>query len=72
MFETTPKIGIALFAWDFVGIEAAFGYRILWVVHPLVSISKDRVQEGMKKDTRGAVVYDLTSPFIQIGAKIAF
>lgn len=72
MFETTPKIGIQIFGWRFIGLDVAFGLRTLWVVHPMVSIPAENMQEGISKDQRGAIWYDVTAPFIQAGLKFAF
>jgi hypothetical protein len=72
MFETTPKIGLQLFGWRFIGVDLAFGYRILWVVHPMVSIPKSKLKEGMSKDSRSAIWYDVSSLFLQAGLKFAF
>jgi hypothetical protein len=72
MFETTPKIGLELFGWRFVGIDAALGFRTMWVVHPMVSVPAGRRKEGMPTDTRSAIWYDVTAPFVQVGLKFAF
>lgn len=72
MLETTPKIGVAIFGWQFLGLDLAFGYRSLWIVHPMVSLPEDSLKDGMTKDKRKAIWYDVTSTFIQLGIKMAF
>lgn len=72
MFETTPKIGVEIFAWHLVGIDVACGYRSLWVVHPMVSVSSERITPGMEKDSRKAIWYDVIAPFVQVGINMAF
>lgn len=69
MFETTPKIGLQIFGWSFVGFDVAFGYRMLWIIQPLVNSGRANNEQ---KDDRKAIYYDVTSPFIQAGLKFAF
>jgi hypothetical protein len=72
MFETTPKIGAQIFGWRFIGLELACGFRIMWIVHPMVSVQQDRLKESRPPDKRKAIWYDVTAPFIQAGVKFAF
>lgn len=72
MFETTPKIGMQLFGWRFIGVDFACGYRMMWVVHPMVSIPHNRQNETMSTSSRSAVFYDVSSFFLQAGLKFAF
>lgn len=72
MFETTPKVGVTIFGWRFIGLDAAFGFRTMWIVHPMVSVPSSRGQTGKPKDSRGAIWYDVTAPFVQLGLKFAF
>ena len=69
MFETTPKIGLQIFGWSFLGFDVAFGYRMLWIIQPLVNSGRGNHKE---KDDRKAMYYDVTSAFIQAGLKFAF
>lgn len=68
--ETTPKAGLQIFGWQFVGVDVSFGYRMLWVMHPLVTPNQAK-GKGLKPDSRGTVYYDVVSPFIQAGIKFA-
>jgi hypothetical protein len=69
-FEVTPKIGVEIFAWRFVGLDLAFGYRTLWIVHPMVNFP-DPVA-GLPEEERKAVWNDVTSAFVQAAIKFAF
>ncbi len=72
MFETTPKIGLQIFAWRFIGVDVAVGYRMMWIVHPMVSIPQKDVKDTMTEETRSAIAYDVSSLFLQAGLKFAF
>lgn len=70
--ESTPKIGWQLFGLKFLAIDLGFGYRILWVVHPMVKIDSKRIMPNMKKDSNGALWYDISSMFIDFSLHFAF
>jgi hypothetical protein len=72
MFETTPKLGVQLFGWRFIGLDAAAGFRTMWVVHPMVMVPSKKLKEDLPTDERSAIWYDITSPFVQIGLRFAF
>lgn len=70
IFETTPKLGLQFFGWGFFGFDVSLGYRMLWIMHPLVN--SGRASQDTPKDDRGTVYYDVTSLFMQTSFKFAF
>lgn len=72
MFETTPKIGMQIYGWRFIGLDVAFGYRTMWVLHPMVNIPSKELTADMTKESRSAIFYDVSSLFLQAGIKFAF
>ncbi len=70
--ETSSKLGLQLFSWRFFGIDLAYGYRVLWIVHPMVSIEEKNIKPNMIKDSRSAVWYDVSYMFLELGIKCAF
>jgi hypothetical protein len=70
-FEATPKVGLQVFAYQFFAVDVAFGFRTMWVVHPMVSPPK-KLAEGLAKDSRKAIWNDVSAMFLQAGLKFAF
>lgn len=67
--EATAKVGIEYFINEFLGADVGFGYRTLWLVHPMVNAP------GVTNDTpdsRSALWYDVTSFYVFASLKIVF
>lgn len=69
-FESTPKIGVQGFVGRFLGFEVASGYRMLWILHPMVSVPNPD-SNGPTTDKK-VVWYDVTAPFIEASVNFAF
>jgi hypothetical protein len=68
-FETTPTAGIDFYFLSLIGVGLGVGYRMLWVMHPLVHAEND---PSLSKDNRFAIWYDVTSFYLMATLKLAF
>lgn len=68
--ESSPEAGVELFFAEKFGIGLGAGYRVLWVVHPMVY--PDGAQSNPTKDNRSAIWYDVTSFYAMATLKLAF
>ena len=69
-FESSPSIGVDVFFFSLVGVGLGAGYRILWVMHPMVGVKNK--QPDMKKADESVIWYDITSFYTMITLKLAF
>ncbi len=66
--ETSAKLGLEYFFSELVGLDVGFGYRVLWMVHPMVKPERYRQEPSPYP----ALWYDVSSLFAFASLKLAF
>jgi hypothetical protein len=67
--ETSAHAGFDYFIFEFFGIDLGFGFRTLWVVHPIVRLPG---KANDNPDKRSSLWYDITSMFVNVSLKLVF
>lgn len=67
--ESSAQAGFDYFISEFFGIDLGFGFRALWVVHPMVHLPG---KANDNPDGRSSLWYDITNMFVNISLKLVF